>query len=79
MAFGKEKEAKNANDRFECVQIEHFENRQKMQSTVYIDNYIIVDKVTGVNYLYALTGPHNTPTLAITPLLDENGNVIVTK
>lgn len=39
-----------------------------------LSNYeILVDKVTGVNYLYASQGYSG----GITPLLDRNGNVVI--
>ena len=47
------------------------------QQTSGLLNYfqIIVDKETGVNYLMAKTGYG----AGLTPLLDDKGNVIVTK
>lgn len=42
----------------------------------YIDNgcYVIVDRETGVNYLYYNAGYSG----GLTPLLDKDGNVVVT-
>lgn len=37
--------------------------------------YIIVDTVTGVNYIATV----GTTVSGITPLLDENGNVVIDK
>ncbi len=68
MAFGSKKEARTDNDRFVC--------KHDLSA---IHNYVVVDKETGVNYLYGVWGTLSSPSLAITPLLDENGNVIVTK
>ena len=42
---------------------------------VFKETAIIVDTVTGVNYLFAQAGNSG----GLTPLLDENGNPIITK
>jgi len=42
---------------------------------IFKETAIIVDTVTGVNYLFAQAGNSG----GLTPLLDENGNPIITK
>lgn len=55
-----------ADNRFETVY---------KQSTPFTDTLIIVDKETGVNYLWHKDGYSG----GLTPLLDENGKPVVTK
>lgn len=57
----------NNNKRFELV--------EKESVGLQGNNYIIVDKVTGVNYLFIKHGYSG----GLTPLLDENGKPVVTK
>lgn len=56
------------NDRFEVI----FEQSSAMGMTV---TRILVDKVTGVNYLYHKDGYSG----GLTPLLDADGKPVVTK
>ena len=52
-----------------------FEVKLKQRDLLNADYLVIVDKQTGVNYLLAHTGYG----AGLTPLLDENGKVVVTK
>lgn len=52
-----------------------FEVKLKERDLLNASYLVIVDKQTGVNYLLANTGYG----AGLTPLLDEKGNVVVTK
>ena len=52
-----------------------FEVKLKQRDILNADYLVIVDKQTGVNYLLVNTGYG----AGFTPLLDENGKVVVTK
>ena len=52
-----------------------FEVKLKERDLLNASYLVIVDKQTGVNYLLANTGYG----AGLTPLLNENGNVVVTK
>ncbi|MBR1872721.1 MAG: hypothetical protein IJ795_05890 [Bacteroidales bacterium] len=54
---------------------DRFDIKEKEFMNLVTDAVIIVDKVTGVNYLYVQRGYGG----GLTPLLDSDGKLIVTK
>lgn len=54
---------------------DRFDIKARETVTLLTETFVIVDKETGVNYLYVGRGYGG----GITPLLDSDGKVIVTK
>jgi hypothetical protein len=54
---------------------DRFDIKEKEGVTLFTDAIVIIDKETGVNYLYVCRGYGG----GLTPLLDSDGKPIVTK
>ena len=54
---------------------DRFDITEKENLSILTDACVIIDKETGVNYLYVCRGYGG----GLTPLLDENGKPIITK
>lgn len=54
---------------------DRFDIKEKEMVSFMTETIVIVDKETGVNYLYVGRGYGG----GLTPLLDANGNLVVTK
>ena len=54
---------------------DRFDIKQKEMVSIMTETVVIVDKETGVNYLYVGRGYGG----GLTPLLDADGNLVVTK
>ena len=54
---------------------DRFDIKEKENVSILTEASIIIDKETGVNYLYVCCGYGG----GLTPLLDENGKPIITK